>query len=139
MMWVVIKLYFAAFDDPSLPEIMGQTGDIGTVAAFAMVYFRNPFLERFAISVDERSAAAFDWDFVKSKVKVLIYDVISYVLAWHALAAIPLRRDWSGSFLYYYLDQIFLALILLNFCLAACILIWGRRRFVTKRESRHRS
>lgn len=132
IMWAVFRLYFLASNDPKLPEIMGQTGDVVTFAAFAMIYFRNPFLEKFLVDDGIRLSSALDWDAIKLKFSTFLYDVFSYVFAWHALVAIPMRHDWSGSFLQGYLEETLWGIILVTFFLVGLILIRGYRRAVAQ-------
>lgn len=128
LMYLLIHVSFAFSDAPSLPDIMKWTGDFGTVLAFAMIYFRNPFLEKYAVDNSMRQSGVLDWNIVKSKFGVFIYDVLSYVLAWHALVAIVLRHDWLISIVGESSSEILLALIVVTFLLAGYVLIRGYQK-----------
>ncbi|MBY5971271.1 hypothetical protein KUV28_02880 [Ferrimonas balearica] len=91
-MGVMIKISFYVSKDLALSGIMSFTGDIATVIGFAMVYFRNPFFDKLKLSggIDGSTEA-------RKQIASTAYDLISYVIAWHAVAAIILR----GDFLYH--------------------------------------
>lgn len=122
LMAVMIKIAFWVSSDPTLGGIMSLSGDVATVFGFGMVYFRNPFFDKL-----KYSGKLSKWTEVEKKLASVTYDLLSYVIAWHAVAAIILRGDFLYDMFGEHAGTTLIALISLAFCIASIIAIKGFR------------
>lgn len=121
IMSLVIIFAFKVSHNPPLSSIMSVSGDVATLIAFFMIYFK-PGVFNVAIISEDKSTSRY----IQSA-KSFLYDFLSYILAWHAIAAIALRKDSVNKFV----DNnslYFLAVSVLFLLLAAFIIVRKIRR-----------
>lgn len=116
LMGLVIIIAFKVSNNPPLSSIMSVSGDMATFIAFFMIYLRPGIFNVIIKSEDKPTPS-----YIQS-VRSFIYDFISYILAWHAIAAIVLRREDVNNFIFEnYLVFLFASALLLLLALVLII------------------